>query len=195
MRGVGGAQSAQRTRGQDVIKAIETTYRGYRFRSRLEARWAVFFDALGLQWEYESEGFETSAGWYLPDFAIHRTRFDCDGDPLRDRLFLEVKPLCERGVEIPRLRSLINYFEENCGATNECGYDEAHVVFGDPLDWAEGALERNDKMFGMTAKFSYSSMRTPIQNRWAVQPCTEIELLSAASRGRSARFEHGQTPA
>jgi len=27
-----------------MIKAIETQYRGYRFRSRLEARWAVFFD-------------------------------------------------------------------------------------------------------------------------------------------------------
>lgn len=40
------------------IKAIETVYRGYRFRSRLEARWAVFFDALGLEWEYEPEGFD-----------------------------------------------------------------------------------------------------------------------------------------
>lgn len=30
------------------MKAIETRYKGYRFRSRLEARWAVFFDALGL---------------------------------------------------------------------------------------------------------------------------------------------------
>ncbi len=39
------------------FKAIETLYKGYRFRSRLEARWAVFFDALGLKWEYEKEGF------------------------------------------------------------------------------------------------------------------------------------------
>jgi hypothetical protein len=28
-----------------TIQAIETVYRGHRFRSRLEARWAVFFDA------------------------------------------------------------------------------------------------------------------------------------------------------
>jgi hypothetical protein len=41
-----------------VIKAIETRYKGYRFRSRLEARWAVFFDALGVEWEYEKEGFD-----------------------------------------------------------------------------------------------------------------------------------------
>lgn len=33
------------------IKPIETKYKGYRFRSRLEARWAVFFDALGISWE------------------------------------------------------------------------------------------------------------------------------------------------
>ena len=30
------------------IKAIQTEYNGYLFRSRLEARWAVFFDACGV---------------------------------------------------------------------------------------------------------------------------------------------------
>lgn len=54
-----------------MIKAIETSYKGYRFRSRLEARWAVFFDHLGLQWEYEPEGFELNGGVrYLPDFWL-----------------------------------------------------------------------------------------------------------------------------
>lgn len=54
-----------------TIKAIETQYKGYRFRSRLEARWAVFFDALGLRWEYEKEGYDLgAAGWYLPDFWL-----------------------------------------------------------------------------------------------------------------------------
>lgn len=56
------------------MKAIETIYAGHRFRSRLEARWAVVFDTLGIRWEYEPEGFETSAGRYLPDF-----RFDVAG--------------------------------------------------------------------------------------------------------------------
>lgn len=54
-----------------MIKAIETQYKGYRFRSRLEARWAVFFDALDLEWEYEREGFDLGEhGWYLPDFYL-----------------------------------------------------------------------------------------------------------------------------
>lgn len=53
------------------MKAIETIYNGYRFRSRLEARWAVFFDALGVKYEYEPEGFELGNGlYYLPDFRV-----------------------------------------------------------------------------------------------------------------------------
>lgn len=64
-----------------TIKAIETRYAGCRFRSRLEARWAVFFDALGYEWEYEPEGFvvgimQGSSGTpYLPDFRI-RTEYN-----------------------------------------------------------------------------------------------------------------------
>lgn len=64
-----------------MIKAIETRYKGYRFRSRLEARWAVFFDALGVPWEYEKEGYELPSGRYLPDFWLPR-----------ERVWLEIKP-------------------------------------------------------------------------------------------------------
>lgn len=55
----------------DKIRAIETQYAGCRFRSRLEARWAVFFDHLGIEWAYEPEGIEVADGTrYLPDFWI-----------------------------------------------------------------------------------------------------------------------------
>lgn len=54
-----------------MIKAIDTVYNGYKFRSRLEARWAVFFDALRIKWEYEKEGYELGElGRYLPDFYL-----------------------------------------------------------------------------------------------------------------------------
>lgn len=55
-----------------TIAAIETTYRGYRFRSRLEARWAVFFDHMGLKWKYEHQGYPVgeSGHPYLPDFWL-----------------------------------------------------------------------------------------------------------------------------
>jgi len=52
------------------LKAIETKYKGYRFRSRSEARWAVFFDTAKIRWEYELEGFDVNGTWYLPDFYL-----------------------------------------------------------------------------------------------------------------------------
>lgn len=55
------------------LSAIQTRYQGCRFRSRLEARWAVFFDSLGIEWRYEPEGFAMwSVTWYLPDFYLPR---------------------------------------------------------------------------------------------------------------------------
>jgi len=64
-----------------MIKAIETVYNGYRFRSRLEARWAVFFDTLDIEYQYEPEGVKLSSGWYLPDFWLpqHRIWFEVKG--------------------------------------------------------------------------------------------------------------------
>jgi len=52
------------------IQPIETPYRGRRFRSRLEARWAVFFQALDVAWEYEAEGYRVAGRGYLPDFWL-----------------------------------------------------------------------------------------------------------------------------
>lgn len=49
---------------------IPTRYAGCHFRSRLEARWAVFFDALDIPWEYEHEGYEYEGWRYLPDFYL-----------------------------------------------------------------------------------------------------------------------------
>ena len=68
------------------MKIIETQYKGYLFRSRLEARWAVF-DECGVNWEYEPEGYVLDNGqWYLPDFLLH----DVDGRVNGD-LYVEVK--------------------------------------------------------------------------------------------------------
>lgn len=74
------------------LQAIETVYKGYRFRSRLEARWAVFFDQMGFKWKYEDQGFELPCGRYLPDFEV-----ECRGRTI----FVEVKP--SPGAELPRV--------------------------------------------------------------------------------------------
>jgi hypothetical protein len=74
------------------IKPIETVYKGYRFRSRLEARWAVFLDALGTDWEYEPEGFELPGGKrYLPDFRVKCYGYRVFEEDSPSDLYIEVK--------------------------------------------------------------------------------------------------------
>lgn len=59
-----------------TIDAIATTYKGIKYRSRTEARWAIFFEALSLNVKYEQETINFEDGTkYLPDFYI--TEFDC----------------------------------------------------------------------------------------------------------------------
>jgi hypothetical protein len=71
-----------------MIKAIQTEYNGIKFRSRLEARWAVFFDTANIRYEYEPEGYETEEGQrYLPDYYL--PDFD---------LYVEVKRDTEEGI-------------------------------------------------------------------------------------------------
>lgn len=70
------------------VKAIETRYAGVRFRSRLEARWAVFFDTAGIQWHYEPEGFELDGLRYLPDFWLPVNGY-----------WIEVKPMAPTTLE------------------------------------------------------------------------------------------------
>lgn len=70
------------------IRPIETIYNGYRFRSRLEARWAVFFDALRVKYEYEPEGYKFDGALYLPDFRIKNVE---SSHGRIDELYVEVK--------------------------------------------------------------------------------------------------------
>jgi hypothetical protein len=85
------------------IKPIETQYQGCHFRSRQEARWAVFMDTLGVRWAYEPEGFELpDVGRYLPDFYL----------PDLDR-FLEVKPTWAQTSETEKARAFALAQEAN----------------------------------------------------------------------------------
>ncbi len=80
-----------------TIKAIETRYNGYHFRSRLEARWAIFFDALGIEWEYEKEGYGLQSGKYLPDFWLPQVS-----------MWAETKPFQGPEPTIAELQALIS---------------------------------------------------------------------------------------
>lgn len=73
------------------MNAIETTYKGYKFRSRLEAKWASVFDQLGWQWEYEP----IDLNGYIPDFIINQ------------EVLIEIKPVMSYGDTIPARRKII----------------------------------------------------------------------------------------
>jgi len=64
----------------------ETHYKNISFPSQLEAQWAVFFDALGITYEYEPERDEVDFGIgvasYIPDFFLPDLN-----------LWVEVKPV------------------------------------------------------------------------------------------------------
>lgn len=73
--------------------AIPTTYAGVRFRSRLEARWAAFFDQLGWPWQYEP----LDLAGYIPDFVL----------PFPDgRLLVEAKPATSFDALYPHIQKL-----------------------------------------------------------------------------------------
>ena len=67
---------------------MSTRYCDTLFRSRLEARWAAFFDLAGVGWNYEPE--EKKKGWW-PDFRISSVRFAHDGG--KYSVLAEVKPV------------------------------------------------------------------------------------------------------
>lgn len=99
------------------IKPIETIYNGYRFRSRLEARWAVFLDKAGITYEYEPEGFYLPNGIrYLPDFYLPWFK-----------AFVEIKPksISEYDLDMARKKC-----EELCGWQSHI----ALLCIGDPCD-------------------------------------------------------------
>lgn len=52
------------------ITVKPTVYNGYNFRSRVEARWAVFFDEVGIRYYYEHQDYVICGRRYLPDFFL-----------------------------------------------------------------------------------------------------------------------------
>jgi hypothetical protein len=64
-------------------EGIATYQSGIRYRSRLEARWAAFFDLIG--WRAFYEPFDLDG--YIPDFILHGHS---------ERILVEVKPVADK---------------------------------------------------------------------------------------------------
>ena len=112
------------------LRPIDTEYKGYRFRSRLEARWAVFFDAMEVQYEYEPEGFQVGGSEaYLPDFYLPDLRTYVEIKPTNAFEFSvddEKHEFCMTGDDIEKYANACNSFAE-------AGYMYM-LLCGDPVD-------------------------------------------------------------
>ena len=121
----------------DNLTPIETIYNGLRFRSRLEARWAVFYDTIGVDYEYEPEGYKLDGVKYLPDFWI--THLKCfieikgiiteDSNIKASQLAEQSKCMVYVFSEIPNPQSPSS--NDSCYNT-KCG---AEAFFAEGSDW------------------------------------------------------------
>lgn len=190
------------------IKAIETRYKGYRFRSRLEARWAVFFDSLGVKWEYEREGFDLGkSGYYLPDFFIPELGW------------VEIKPASLDDDEEDKLQAFGSKIEQRIyvfignipnpetvdlyGSPWDGGwYDDGIVLFKDLGYDADGDSGYqwcscvSGKHFGIEyeargGRISCGCNPNPDDGK-KYYSGAHPTIVAAYAAARSARFEHGE---
>jgi hypothetical protein len=177
-----------------MIKAIETRYKGYRFRSRLEARWAVFLDSMNCKWFYELQGFNLNGERYLPDFWLPEIedRPYPAGTPPVAGFWLEVKPcpLNDREEGLCRLLSEQSGHVVYAVAGN-VGLDEFWCYKFHPSGYFKLQKEL-EKYTGNAFLFYFIST---IAARVYPGDTWNFEGLSPAFQAaRSARFEHGETP-
>jgi hypothetical protein len=175
------------------IKPIETRYNGYRFRSRLEARWGIFLDTAGIAWEYEPQGFELPSGRYLPDFWIHSVDRSCytEGTPSEVGFWLEIKG------SSPAQRDL-----DRCGDLSRLSRHCVYLACGDPLShatWKWHPAHQNLAAFEPAGFQHQYRQWTLLEHYLAVtaRPLTkrgnyDFDFSKAGMAARSARFEHGE---
>ena len=86
------------------IVALPTYYCGVKFRSCLEARWAMYFDLINVEWEYEAEAYLLPCGAYLPDFwlpslQVHaEVKSDVGFSYIEVKRCIELRAMTENGV-------------------------------------------------------------------------------------------------
>lgn len=190
-----------------VIKPIETVYNGYRFRSRLEARYAVFFDTLGVKYEYEKEGYlldrslhpshsyfanRKGTVTYLPDFWL--PEHDC---------FVEIKGEEITDDEREKAILLAYTLEKNVyifvGNISVPDWDiepKDEVFFGDGgMDydhvWCECSF---CGMIGIQYCGYADRLVCKHEGPGRVSNYSTPRLIAAYTAARQARFEHGETP-
>jgi hypothetical protein len=168
---------------------IETTYGGTRFRSRLEARWAVFFNELDIEWHFELEGFELPSGRYLPDFWLPGVKGRNGDGPVG--IWFEVKRPGEldqdpRWTELAFQTGHPVYVAAGLPPRNEyAGYDEFNYVIEEHGESWDLDITFCDCHHGITMQYGPEGS----YHRRGGHP----RIAFALNAARSARFEFGHS--
>jgi hypothetical protein len=189
------------------IKPIQTTYKGYRFRSRLEARWAVFFDFLDIKWEYEKQGYVLPPYKFdRPDFLNRRiAEARREGLGEHESFIVQVFGKLADELEVQAQKEL-TYLPDFWLP----GYESWAEVKPDSLNPAELIFE-SEKIMRFVhfieqpciwcSEFSReipamkpSSAPQIVEITSLVWGGTDEMLEKAITKARSARFEHGESP-
>lgn len=185
------------------MKAIETRYNGYCFRSRLEARWAVFFNALGVVYQYEKEGYDLGDGlYYLPDFFLPESEIWVEikgGDSTKveqrkaEKLFYGSEHPVVIAQGEPYYGSLMVFlFDSTDCSAGEQWWGEDERVSWYPNHDGMGILIEND--FSSRVFDSKVIHRIGERGFEIASVVTDWVIREAAQKARSARFEHGEAP-
>ena len=200
------------------IKPIETEYNGYRFRSRLEARWAVFFDAFGIKYQYETEGFEVNGWRYLPDFYLPEYEVYVEVKPSAEKLMEEAEKLawmvdfngpCAKGLlilgQIPNPEK-ISY--DVIPAFSLAKWNGEGIV-GEDVFFVDGTLFIREAPYCYASAPDFPNITDLVSEDltvyegllreydgylWRIVPRLG-QMKHAYRKARQARFEHGETPA
>jgi len=205
-----------------TVQAIETFYAGYKFRSRLEARWAVFFDSLNIEWQYEPEGFERSefdddnnlqiVDRYLPDFYLPKTEtwVEVKGDSgalVKDWITWDLR--IDFGGILP---GVCDSYQTGRGllVLTDIPRIKYQTVVHPLFQHYKGTIKSyamftEDGIKYVSASglpgFFFDETIAPCEDDWSAQPvnirgtnmdCRKIG--KAYDNARQARFEHGEVP-
>jgi hypothetical protein len=216
---------AEEQEGENMINAIETRYKGLRFRSRLEARWAVFFDAMNYEWRYEEEGFELHAFneiiRYLPDFHLLNRKYP--------GIYIEVKGSDDK-IDQDKFSKMLDFGgilphgQDNYDGQNgliilgeipnqDHGF-VCHPIYqhhkGIQQNWiyftTYGMFKVDYSFEGALSYFVGNSLCTfyglegsvggfTCKHKFFHSPYHDPTVWGAYRKARQARFEHGETPA
>lgn len=182
-----------------MIKAIDTVYNGHKFRSRLEARWAIYFDHMDIKWMYEPEGYSLSNGqFYLPDFYFPDIKKYGEVKPFistdtpndeRWRVFVEdlkTELIILKNVDVQI--GLIKYWEEfSCVLCNE-------TTLSIDFHWK---LDREDLRCCVDCCKELKMESGIIETCYSFCGYDKMDYgveIKAISAAKQARFEHGETP-